>query len=66
MESVVKEYINYTKDKANIDEVINKKFISQNDKFLKLKDYIKNNNEKEMDICRYISLEFDEMDILKS
>ena len=36
MESIVKEYIDYTKEKSNIDEVINKKIVSQNDKFLKL------------------------------
>lgn len=66
MNNAVKEYIDYTKQKANIDEVINKKLISQNDKFLKLKEYVKNNHEEEMDICREISLEFDNMDILKS
>ncbi|WP_300755493.1 hypothetical protein [uncultured Brachyspira sp.] len=64
MESI--EYIEYAKKKANIDEVINKKLISQNDSFLKLKEYIKDNEEKELEICREISKEFNNMDILKS
>ncbi|MDO6994682.1 hypothetical protein Q5M87_11755 [Brachyspira innocens] len=66
MESIVKEYIEYAKKKANIEEVINKKLISQNDSFLKLKEYIKDNEEKELEICREISKEFNNMDILKS
>ena len=66
IESIVKEYIEYAKKKANIDEVVNKKLISQNETFLKLKEYVKNNEEKELDVCREISKEFDNMDILKS
>ena len=33
MSDIVKEYIDYTKEKSNIDEVANKKLISQNEKF---------------------------------
>ncbi|WP_300369287.1 hypothetical protein [Brachyspira sp.] len=66
MEDVVKEYIDYTKEKANVDEVANKKLVSQNDKFLKLKEYVKNNPDKEFSICKEIVSEFDNMDILKS
>ena len=32
MEDIVKEYIDYTKQKSNIEEVVNKKLISQNEK----------------------------------
>ena len=66
MEDVVKEYIDYTKEKANVDEVANKKLVFLNDKFVKLKEYVRNNPDKELDICKEISLEFDNMDILKS
>ncbi len=66
MEDIVKEYIDYTKQKSNIEEVVNKKLISQNEKFLKLKEYVKENHEKELDICRQIASEFENMDILKS
>ncbi|WP_295158821.1 hypothetical protein [uncultured Brachyspira sp.] len=66
MEDIVKDYIDYTKEKSNVDEVANKKLVSQNDKFLKLKEYVKNNPDKELDICRQISSEFENMDILKS
>ena len=66
MESVVKEYLDYAKEKSNIDEVVNKKLVSQNEKFLNLKEYVKINPEKEADICREISLELSNMDILKS
>ena len=66
MEDIVKEYIDYTKQKSNIEEVANKKLISQNEKFLKLKEYVKENHDKELDICRQIASEFENMDILKS
>ena len=66
METVIKEYIDYAKEKSNIDEVVNKKLISQNEKFLKLKEYVKNNHDKELEICREISNELNNMDILKS
>lgn len=66
MESIVKEYIDYTKEKSNIDEVINKKIVSQNDKFLKLKEYLRDNHDKELDICKAVSSELADMDILKS
>lgn len=66
MEDIVKDYIDYTKEKSNVDEVANKKLVSQNDKFLKLKEYVKDNPDKELYICRQISLEFENMDILKS
>lgn len=66
MDGIVKEYINYAKEKANVDEVINKKLIYQNEIFLKLKEYIKNNHNKEAEICKEISLELNNMDILKS
>ncbi|MCZ9851115.1 hypothetical protein [Brachyspira hyodysenteriae] len=66
MEDIVKEYIDYTKQKSNIEEVANKKLVSQNEKFLKLKEYIKENHDKELDICRQIASEFENMDILKS
>ncbi|WP_028329198.1 hypothetical protein [Brachyspira alvinipulli] len=66
METAVKEYIDYAKEKSNIDEVANKKLISQNEKFLNLKEYVKNNHDKELEICREISNELSNMDILKS
>ncbi|MCZ9839655.1 hypothetical protein OFR22_10070 [Brachyspira hyodysenteriae] len=66
MEDIVKEYIDYTKQKSNIEEVANKKLVSQNEKFLKLKEYVKENHDKELDICRQIASEFENMDILKS
>lgn len=66
MSDIVKEYIDYTKEKSNIDEVANKKLISQNEKFLKLKDYVHDNGDKELEICRQIASEFENMDILKS
>lgn len=66
MEEIVKEYIDYAKQKSNIEEVVNKKLISQNEKFLKLKEYVKENHDKELDICRQIASEFENMDILKS
>ncbi|KLI57053.1 hypothetical protein [Brachyspira hyodysenteriae] len=66
MEEIVKEYIDYAKQKSNIEEVANKKLVSQNEKFLKLKEYVKENHDKELDICRQIASEFENMDILKS
>ncbi|KLI15963.1 hypothetical protein [Brachyspira hyodysenteriae] len=66
MEDIVKEYIDYAKQKSNIEEVANKKLVSQNEKFLKLKEYVKENHDKELDICRQIASEFENMDILKS
>ncbi|ASJ20858.1 hypothetical protein [Brachyspira hampsonii] len=66
MEDILKEYIDYTKQKSNVEEVANKKLVSQNEKFLKLKEYVKENHDKELDICRQIASEFENMDILKS
>lgn len=63
---IVKKYIEYAKEKSNIDEVLNKKLISQNENFLKLKEYSKNNRNEEFEICKKLSLELKNMDILKS
>lgn len=63
---IVKNYIEYAKEKSNVDEVLNKKLISQNEKFLKLKEYSKSNPNKEFEICKEISSELLNMDILKS
>ena len=66
MNDLVKKYIEYAKEKSNVDEVLNKKLISQNENFLKLKEYSKNNHEEEFEICKELSLELENMDILKS
>lgn len=66
MNDLVKKYIEYAKEKSNVDEVLNKKLISQNENFLKLKEYSKENHDKEFEICKALSLELENMDILKS
>ena len=66
MNDLVKKYIEYAKEKSNVDEVLNKKLISQNENFLKLKEYSKKNHDKEFEICNALSLELENMDILKS
>ena len=43
MKDIIKNYIEYAKEKSNVDEVLNKKLISQNENFLKLKEYSKKN-----------------------
>ena len=66
MKDIIKNYIEYAKEKSNVDEVLNKKLISQNENFLKLKEYSKENHDKEFEICQALSLELENMDILKS
>ncbi len=66
LDDILKKYIEYAKEKSNIDEVLNKKLISQNENFLKLKEYSKNNHNEEFEICQKLSLELKNMDILKS
>ena len=52
MNDLVKKYIEYAKEKSNVDEVLNKKLISQNENFLKLKEYSKNIMKKNLKFAK--------------
>lgn len=64
MNTILKDYLEYAKEKSNIDEVQDTKLIKKNEKFLKLKEL--EHSDDIPKICKELSLSLNDMDILKS